>query len=117
MKTETGASGCDALGYERKTWPVCSKPAGHNRYKICDLAGNVFEWIADRFDARYYQRSPWQDPTGPSTPANAPDKAYYVVRGGSYVDGADNTKAFRRFRDPATNQKANVGIRCVRNAP
>ncbi len=31
------------------TWPVCSKPAGNSRQGLCDLAGNVKEWVEDCF--------------------------------------------------------------------
>ena len=114
MKTSGGATGCDALSYGRKTWPVCSKPAGNNAFGVCDLAGNVFEWTADRFDGSYYRRSPPTEPPGPASDATPVGKRFYVVRGGSYVDREANLEAFRRFRDPASNQKANVGFRCVR---
>ena len=114
MKTSGGATGCNAQTYGRKTWPVCSKPAGSNAFGVCDLAGNVFEWTADRFDANYYQNSPTHNPKGPQATTAAAKKSFFVVRGGSYVDRTSNVQAFRRFRDPATNQKANVGIRCVK---
>ena len=114
MKTSGGATGCNAQAYERKTWPICSKPDGNNRFGVCDLAGNLFEWTADRFDGTYYARSPKRDPQGPPTGASTPDKSFFVVRGGSYVDQTTNVQAFRRFRDPASNQKANVGFRCVK---
>lgn len=29
------------------TWPACSRPSGNSAQGICDLAGNVNEWMAD----------------------------------------------------------------------
>src|SRR5207248_3133194 len=38
--------------------PVGSYPAGASAYGARDLAGNVWEWVADRYDPRYYARAP-----------------------------------------------------------
>lgn len=29
------------------TWPVCSRPLGHSLQGVCDLSGNVSEWLID----------------------------------------------------------------------
>ncbi len=29
----------------KATWPVCSRPAGHSRDGLCDMAGNAAEWV------------------------------------------------------------------------
>lgn len=60
------------------TTPVGSYPAGASPYGALDMAGNIWEWTADWYDASYYQRSLARNPTGPES------GEYRVLRGGSY---------------------------------
>jgi formylglycine-generating enzyme required for sulfatase activity len=60
------------------TFPVGSFPAGASWCGALDMAGNVFEWCADWYDADYYQVSPELNPPGPA------DGTYKVLRGGSW---------------------------------
>ena len=60
----------------RRTHPVGQKkPNGLGLY---DMSGNVWEWVWDRYDEKYYERSPKNNPKGPL------GGGYRVLRGGSW---------------------------------
>ena len=46
---DSGGGGCG----KNRTWPVCSKPAGNSEQGVCDLAGNVSEWVEDCWHDNY----------------------------------------------------------------
>ena len=83
-----------------------------NAWGLCDMHGNVWEWVQDWYDADYYQHSPTVDPQGP---ASGSDR---VIRGGSWGGGAgDCRSAAHRYAPPgrrggALQAPADVGSEC-----
>jgi formylglycine-generating enzyme required for sulfatase activity len=86
---------------------VGRRVAGQSPYGAFDMAGNVWEWTADWYDAGYYKESPKQDPTGP---ANGTLK---VMRGGCWVSGASSLRTTCRKAELPSAWAPNVGFRCV----
>lgn len=99
-------------GY-RDTAPVGSYPAGRSPSRIYDLAGNVWEWVADWYDPLYYLDSPLNYPLGPKNPTE--DIFMRVLRGGSWV--ATNQAVFhtsnRNGLEPDKFSES-IGFRCAR---
>ncbi len=95
-------------GSKGDTTAVGSYPSGASLYGALDMAGNVWEWVADWYDANYYKNSPARNPKGPDS------GQYRIVHGGSWYSLADVVRAaFRgsfRYPDPWS---IDVSFRCV----
>jgi formylglycine-generating enzyme required for sulfatase activity len=91
--------------------PVGSFPAGRTPEGFQDLAGNVAEWIDDRYVPR-------RDEGG------APDSATRrmvavgstrVVRGGSYETGPVSLRGAARDEAPPNMRRPSIGFRCAKS--
>jgi formylglycine-generating enzyme required for sulfatase activity len=88
--------------------PVGSYPAGASPYGCMHMAGNVFEWCADRYDDSYYKACPSRNPEGPSS------GICRVRRGGSWYNEVIYDRcAYRSHYDPDWYSVSN-GFRLVR---
>ena len=93
------------------TAPVGSYESGKSPYGIYDLAGNVWEWVADWYSDTYYQSSPASNPLGPDS------GQYRVMRGASWgnVNLAGNIRSANRDELKPDSFDSNVGFRCARD--
>lgn len=79
-------------------WPVApNDPARCNDRNVCDLIGNVREWVSDTA----------RDPCALSKGAGA-----HVAKGGAFSDSAGYTTIWSRMQ---SDEAPYVGIRCVRS--
>jgi formylglycine-generating enzyme required for sulfatase activity len=92
------------------TSPVGRFPSGASPYDIHDLAGNVFEWVADWHDDTYYRRSPERNPRGPET---GTEKG---LRGGAWTKLAIFVRATFREASVPTDRNDLIGFRCAKSA-
>ncbi len=96
---------CDCSG---ETVPVGSFLGGASPYGALDMAGNVWEWVADWYDAEYYQNSPSQNPTGPASGTGR------VIRGGSWhISGRYLRVSYRDWLNPDYSSGNRGGFRCL----
>ena len=85
------------------TAPVGAFPP--NAWGLHNMHGNVWEWCADAYDAKYYKDSPRRDPPGPSPNGN------YVLRGGSWSNVPSRCRSASRDSNGSDLRRDHYGFR------
>jgi formylglycine-generating enzyme required for sulfatase activity len=88
------------------TIAVGSYPAGGSWCGALDMAGNVSEWVADRYQGDYYHFSPPKNPPGPDNGTSR------VLRGGAWSDHPYRIRSANRDGCPLANLLDYGGFRC-----
>ena len=89
------------------TAPVGSFPAGASPYGALDMAGNLWEWVADWYKEDYYHDSPYKNPSGPAS------GTLRAMRGGSWYDTDVWVTCTVRHQNPPWDRYSDVGFRCI----
>jgi serine/threonine-protein kinase len=90
------------------TASVGSYPQGASPYGVLDMAGNVWEWVADWYSESYYGTSDLPlDPPGPDRGSKR------VIHGGGYRSNEDEVRTTYRREAKPQDGKKDLGFRCA----
>lgn len=104
---DSGVYGCGI----NATMPVCSRPKGNTEQGLCDMAGNVFQWVQDAYKGSY------KGAPADGRAVNGVGDYDRVVRGGAFnCDDADNMRADFRSGSSPEYRGEFIGFRLARDS-
>jgi len=89
------------------TVAVGSYPAGASEFRVMDMTGNVWEWVADNYVEGFYSLSPTENPL--AVEANQVN----VVRGGGWASNWLAVRVTSRAYDLSLYSGPDLGFRCA----
>jgi formylglycine-generating enzyme required for sulfatase activity len=93
----------------KDTVAVGSHSVGASPYGVQDMAGNVWEWVADWYGSDYYALSSSSNPQGPAS------GIYRVARGGGWNSNSTQLWVTYRTRFTPDHNTFNLGFRCAKS--
>jgi eukaryotic-like serine/threonine-protein kinase len=98
-------------GVMEETTEVGNYPNGASPYGALDMAGNVWEWVADWYDPFYYSTlgENVRNPPGPDS------GQYKVLRGGAWSNQDDFIRSAVRYGVGPALTGNYIGFRCARS--
>lgn len=104
MPNDRGVMGCG----KNRTLPVCSRTAGNTAQGLCDMAGNVRQWVQDKYQDSY--RNAPADGSAFDAPGSN-----RVARGGSFfTTSTSRLRADCRYYYDAGSYDFEIGFRLAR---
>jgi len=87
------------------TMEVGSFENGMSPNRAMDMAGNVWEWVEDRYGD--YEAGDLENPSGPNSGSER------VIRGGSWGSDVESIRSSNRYAISPNEYYGNLGFRCV----
>ncbi len=107
---------CDVANYgdcyDKGTIAVCSKEDGNTMQGVCDMGGNVWEWLSDEWH-KSYVGAPTDDMGWCTNLCDTNVSVRRVSRGGSFGRPLTNLRSTFRFSHLANIQLDNLGFRIL----
>ena len=103
----TGECSGNARALNRGTWEVGTTVDGKSAFGAFDMAGNVWEWVADGYES--YPKEAVDDP-------KVPLGGKGTLRGGSWDYAVSSAKSTYRLPFGASFSNVGIGFRCAKDA-